>query len=122
MQLLEINKLSKEVAGETLFDVDHLTITNNSKIGVVGNNGTGKSTLLNYLFDVFENKSNFAYSVGYYRQLYENESCSGGEYSKQRLLSILESHPPLLILDEPNTNLDSINQQWLLRQLKKYQA
>lgn len=121
MQILEINHLIKEVNGERLFEANKLTINNNSKIGIVGRNGTGKTTLLTQIYNLL-NKTNNLISVGYLPQLYQNDDYSGGEYSKKRLLSIFKDPPQVLLLDEPSSNLDTVNQKWLLKKIKDYQG
>lgn len=46
MSLLSVNKLSKSYGDKDLFDQLSFTISNQQRIGLIGVNGTGKSTLL----------------------------------------------------------------------------
>lgn len=121
MQFLEINNLIKEINGDSLFKIKKLTISHNSKIGIVGRNGTGKSTLLIHIYNLLKKQSDDV-SIGYLPQLYQNDNYSGGEYSKKRLFSIFRNPPQILLLDEPSSNLDTINQKWLLKKIKAYQG
>ena len=43
--MLDINNITYRIAGRTLFDQASLSIPTGHHVGLVGNNGTGKSTL-----------------------------------------------------------------------------
>ncbi len=49
--MLHINELTYRVAGRTLFDKATVVITQGHKVGFVGRNGTGKSTLIRLILD-----------------------------------------------------------------------
>lgn len=50
--ILEINNLKKIYAGRTVVNVEHLVINAGETIGVVGNNGAGKTTFFRLLLDL----------------------------------------------------------------------
>ena len=52
MTMINLTKIQKNVAGRALFTIDHLVATTGDKIGVVGRNGTGKSTLAHLITGV----------------------------------------------------------------------
>lgn len=52
MTMINLTKIQKNVAGRALFTIDHLVATTGDKIGVVGRNGTGKSTLTHLITGV----------------------------------------------------------------------
>ena len=43
--MIQLTNLSKSFGGQTLFKNLNLKVTSNQKIGLIGRNGTGKSTL-----------------------------------------------------------------------------
>ena len=47
--MLHINDLTFRIEGRMLFDQATLAITQGAKVGLVGRNGTGKSTLFNLI-------------------------------------------------------------------------
>lgn len=52
MNIITVEGISKNYGMKTLFENIHITITDEHKIGLIGNNGTGKSTLLRVLAGV----------------------------------------------------------------------
>lgn len=50
--ILQANNLTKRFNGETLFKNINLTISEKSHIGLVGQNGAGKSTILKMLIGI----------------------------------------------------------------------
>src|SRR5690625_7132243 len=52
--LLEANNLNFSVKDRVLINIEHLQIHEHDRIGLVGKNGTGKTTLLNVLANKFE--------------------------------------------------------------------
>ena len=43
----QIQNLTKQINGDTLFEIDHITIPQTGIVAIVGENGAGKTTLLN---------------------------------------------------------------------------
>ena len=89
-----------------------LTVTPSGRIGVVGPNGIGKSTLLRLLAGV-EKPDSGAISreppdltVAYLAQERQAAELSGGEAARQKLETILAADAEVLLLDEPTNDLD----------------
>ena len=99
--------------GETVvLDGLSLSVTPSSRIGVVGPNGIGKSTLLRLLAGVEEPDSGAVtreppgLSVAYLVQERAVEGLSGGEAARRNLEAILAADADVLLLDEPTNDLD----------------
>ncbi len=126
MDRVVVKNLSKSFQERTIFKNISFEISNNSKIGLVGENGVGKSTLKeiitrNIPYD--EGSINYVPSniiIGVIDEnLYSNDNfLSGGEATKNEILKILHSNYDLFILDEPTNHLDLNGVQWLERLIK----
>ncbi|MFS0863287.1 ABC-F family ATP-binding cassette domain-containing protein [Fredinandcohnia sp. 179-A 10B2 NHS] len=103
MKLLTVEGLAKSYAEKTLFENISFSITDNERIGIIGVNGTGKSTLLKIIAGI--------------------EETDGGEitHSKGYTISYLPQQPEF---EKGNTVLDQVFQgnSPLLRLLKEYEA
>ena len=130
MELIKIDYLQIDVAASKLLTVSNLSINFRQKIGLIGNNGAGKTTLMKILAqekltDLFTikgaviNNCNFAYV----QQLLDAGDKSGGQGEKLALnkaVTQLKNMPNgLLLLDEPTSNLDITQQQWLIKLINK---
>ena len=130
MELIKIDYLQIGVAASKLLTVSNLSINFRQKIGLIGNNGAGKPTLMKILAqekltDFFTikgaviNNCNFAYVP----QLLDAGDKSGGQREKLALnkaVTQLKNMPNgLLLLDEPTSNLDITQQQWLIKLINK---
>ena len=92
---------------------------------IVGKNGAGKTTLLNFLCGIFKpNEGTIKYdgipikaidmlfvrknfiSVVEQKEFIRNDDLSGGERRKKNISKALAKNPNLLIMDEPDNNLD----------------
>jgi ATPase subunit of ABC transporter with duplicated ATPase domains len=89
-----------------------LTVTPSSRIGVVGPNGIGKSTLLRLLAGLEEPDAGTVcreppgLGVAYLAQERDEDGLSGGEAARRKLEAILAADSDVLLLDEPTNDLD----------------
>ncbi|MBD8068091.1 ABC-F family ATP-binding cassette domain-containing protein [Bacillus sp. PS06] len=66
MKLLNVENISKSYTDKKLFDQISFSITNNERIGIIGINGTGKSTLLKVIAGIEElDSGQITHSKGY---------------------------------------------------------
>src|SRR5215210_6480168 len=107
---LAARNISKSFGDTVVLDGVSLAVTPTSRIGVVGPNGIGKSTLLRVLAGIEQSDSGTVVregvSVAYLEQERGVEGISGGEASRINLEAILEADADVLLLDEPTNDLD----------------
>jgi ATPase subunit of ABC transporter with duplicated ATPase domains len=107
---LAARSISKSYGDTVVLDGLSLTVAPSSRIGVVGPNGIGKSTLLRLLAGLEEPDSGTVVrdgvSVAYLAQERGVAGLSGGEASRRGLEAILSSDADVLLLDEPTNDLD----------------
>lgn len=122
MEYLKINQLQLEYQGEKLLYADKLNVQDGQRIGLIGNNGTGKTTLFNVISQkpvVFSvtGQINRNCQLVMVSQIINYGKQSGGERERQEIMTAIEqmhhSKKTLLLLDEPTSNLDIGQQQWL---------
>lgn len=125
MEMIKCIQLEKEIAGRSLFTIQQLRLQAGQKVGLVGNNGVGKSTFLKILLGLdrdfagqIEVKSDWAYVP----QLQERSSLSGGEQVWKSIQEAFAQRPQLLIMDEPTANLDQEHQEKLIKQIKRFRG
>ena len=105
-----------------------LTVTPGSRIGVVGPNGIGKSTLLRVLAGLEPPDSGTlsleppGLAVIYLAQEPEAANRSGGEAARAQLEAILASDADVLLLDEPTNDLDFAGLELLERFLDRHRG
>ena len=109
---LAARSISKSYGDTVVLDAFSLTVTPSSRIGVVGPNGIGKSTLLRLLAGLEEPDSGTVtrepaeLSVSYLAQERDEQRLSGGEAGRRHLEAIRASDADVLLLDEPTNDLD----------------
>ena len=126
MEYIKITNLKVEYQGEVLFQAPHLNVQDQQIIGLIGDNGVGKTTLVNIIAEkptVFEVEGQVKRNCHtiLVPQILNNSEQSGGEKKKaaivRALLQINQTQNSLLILDEPTSNLDIEQQKWLIKVL-----
>jgi ATPase subunit of ABC transporter with duplicated ATPase domains len=108
---LAAHTITKSYGDTVVLDGLSLSVTPSSRIGVVGPNGIGKSTLLRVLAGLEEPDAGTvsrepALGVAYLAQDQEAEGLSGGEAARRNLEAILAANADVLLLDEPTNDLD----------------
>lgn len=129
MLLIDGNDIKKYYGDRLIVSADKIQIFKGDRIGVVGENGSGKTTFLNMLAGIIEpdrGKINRFCEVAYIRQFedcsseydgkllkefnvkdkLERKELSGGERTKLRIAGELYREKGILLADEPTSNLD----------------
>ena len=125
---LEARSLSKSFGDTVVLDRVSLAVTPGSRIGVVGPNGIGKSTLLRVLAGLELPDSGTlsleppGLAVAYLAQEQETTRRSGGEAARAQLEAILASDADVLLLDEPTNDLDFAGLELLERFLDRHRG
>ena len=145
MLLLELENIKKYFGDRLLFDIEELRINEGERIGIVGVNGCGKTTLMNIITgnqDIDEGKVNIYcdYSYisqfggekfkdnefqGYFKLGGKNEYkdfLSGGEKLRLKISKALSENKPLLLADEPTTNVDIKGIEILEEEFQKFRG
>lgn len=143
---IELKNIEKSYKGKTILTIDQLDVYQNDKIGIIGDNGQGKSTLLNLIDQTVEpdkGQVHVLIDFQYYRQIAEvsniaydkvdpeiisrlkvpectEESYSGGEETRARLAEAFSRYTMGMLMDEPTTHLDSEGVQFLIEELTYY--
>ncbi|MGE7186489.1 ribosomal protection-like ABC-F family protein [Peribacillus sp. NPDC006672] len=142
MLFLKANDLKKSYGNREVISVDSLHLYSHDRVGLVGRNGEGKTTLLSILAGVKEPDSGHIESYGtvsYIPQIEENEQeisgaltsiwklpnadqdmISGGERTRRKIAAALTSNADVLIADEPTSHLDLFGIEQLENDLKSF--
>lgn len=125
--MINIHQLNKNIGLRQLIEIDVLTVATRDKIGLIGQNGVGKSTFLRILAGLDQEytgqvdiKTDLAYLFSddeFGSQLergwesLEHPSCfskqgSPGQIQSRRLAQVLKQANTFLLLDEPTSHLD----------------
>lgn len=142
MLLIKVNKIKKYYGDRLILDIDNLEIFEGEKVGIVGVNGGGKTTLLNIISGNTEPDEGNVYiggSFSYIKQMEEsveisgsriskelnipdeyNDYLSGGEKVKARIAKSLGENSRLIIADEPTSNLDYKSIKYIEEKFKSF--
>ena len=145
MQLAKLDKIKKYYGDRLILDIKSFKIFEEDRIGIVGENGAGKTTMLNILLKKIqpdEGQIFLTESFSYISQMEEyfgecetskvkklfnapdnyEEFLSGGEKIKLKIANALSENKKLIIADEPTSNLDSKSIKVLEEMLKSYKG
>ncbi|MGJ8729990.1 ribosomal protection-like ABC-F family protein [Listeria aquatica] len=121
---IEIHDLTMEIGARNLFVIPELRVKPNAKIGIIGQNGTGKTTLLEILTGEREATTGSVErsgTVGMIKQIpAEIERLSGGEKTRKEVQRVLQERPAILFADEPTSNLDVASTKHVIRDFKRF--
>jgi ATPase subunit of ABC transporter with duplicated ATPase domains len=126
--VLAARSISKSFGDTVVLDRVSLTVTLGVRIGVVGPNGIGKSTLLRVLAGLEQPDAGIVsreppgISVAYLAQESDPAGCSGGEAARAKLEAILAANADVLLLDEPTNDLDFAGLELLERFLGRHRG
>lgn len=145
--IVDLQNIHLNFGNKELFTFDRLSIYENDRIGIIGGNGHGKSSLLKLIAGELvpdQGRVHTYTAFNYFSQsaeideLYRAEdldsdlmsrfnlsnvplhSLSGGELTKYRLIQALSVYQAALILDEPTTHLDQTSIDLLTEELRDY--
>lgn len=124
--LLEALNIKHYVKDRLLLDIERLEIHKQDRIGVVGPNGCGKTTLLNILAGniIPEQGTVIRHAqCDLLPQLKRTDTTkSGGEVTQIYINDALIKSPEILLADEPTTHLDTEHIEWLEKKLMQWKG
>lgn len=127
--ILELKNISKHYGDRKILEIENLKIYENEKIGIVGQNGSGKTTFLNIIAKKVKPemgeiiyKQNVIYLEQFEEINYNNKNLSGGEKKKEAFYKKVLNKNGILLLDEPSSNLDRNGINYIEKELKQYKG
>ena len=139
--LLEANGIRQSFGLRRVLEIDSLKIYDGERIGLIGENGAGKSTLLAVLSGEMTPEAGTVRRgcpISVIRQMGDadgeadgrlrsefatqqrREGLSGGERTRRRIAAALSAGAPLLLADEPTTDLDGQGVAQLQKELEAH--
>jgi len=143
--LVECSNIKKSFGDRSILDIENLKVCSQDRIGVVGVNGVGKTTLINILCQRLqpdEGQVKLYGTYSYISQLEEpenisitsemasrfnvesiwNGNMSGGEKTRFKLAYALSQNSQLIFADEPTSNMDIEGIELMEKSFKKYKG
>src|SRR5690606_289076 len=140
---IELRNIELSFSDRLLLDIPRLAVHQYDRIGIVGKNGAGKSSLLKLLEGQLKpdkGEINRYVDFAYFDQLgiseekeiaYEllgklsipklaSENLSGGEQTRMKLAQLFSAYHEGLLIDEPTTHLDAEGIQFFIDELTYY--
>lgn len=119
--MIQINNLIKNIGIRKLFEIDKLVINKTDKIGLLGDNGTGKTTFFKNLIGLdreYLGKIEIDMEMDYLLNEDIQNKYSPGEYQKLKLEKLLSDKSKFLLIDEPTSHLDIEEKEKLIGELE----
>lgn len=126
--LITIKSISLKFPHKTCFSDFTCNVRFGDRIAIIGNNGSGKSSLLAMILgDITpeEGVISIANSVRLSKVpqiVFDHSELSGGERFNKALSQALANDPDILLLDEPTNHLDIKNRKSLIGMLKRFRG
>ena len=131
MLLVECSNIKKSFGDRSILDIKNLKVYSQDRIGIVGVNGVGKTTLINILCQRLQADEGSVKLYGRYSYISQlegpesisitnemasrfnvesiwNENMSGGEKTRFKLAHALSQNSLLIFADEPTSNMDNV--------------
>lgn len=145
MLLIESSKVKKYFGDRLVLDIDNFKVYSKDRLGIVGRNGVGKTTLINILSQRLEPDEGWVKLYGdysYISQLEEpdcknisneiaskfgieptwNDNMSGGEKTRFKLAHALDDNSIMMFADEPTSNVDMEGIQLMEKMFAEYKG
>ena len=110
-----LNDINLELPHKICFKSFSTLVNDGSRMGIIGSNGCGKSSLLKMIHEKLGDNLSFLVP----QLIYDYQNLSGGEKFNKKLSEAVSKQPDVLMLDEPTNHLDSHNRANLIRMLKR---
>lgn len=111
-----LSDIRLELPHKICFQSFSTLVNDGSRVGIIGRNGCGKSSLLRIIHEKLGNNLSFLVP----QLIYDYQNLSGGEKFNKKLSEAVSKQPDVLLLDEPTNHLDSRNRANLIRMLNRY--
>ncbi|MDO5018628.1 MAG: ATP-binding cassette domain-containing protein [Lagierella massiliensis] len=135
--MIYIQNLIKTTPERKLFEIENLSMNETDKIALIGENGTGKTTLLRiilgldkdyigrlrvdrepgYLLNYDIKDKYFSDEIYSKSHLDRGDKYSPGEYQRLKLTELLSDGFKFLLMDEPTSHLDFMQKEELIEKL-----
>ncbi|GAA0779007.1 hypothetical protein GCM10008908_36850 [Clostridium subterminale] len=145
MLLVECSNIKKSFGDRSILDIENLKVYSQDRIGVVGVNGVGKTTLINILCQRLQPDEGGVKLYGRYSYISQlegpesisitdemaskfnvesiwNENMSGGEKTRFKLAHALSQNSQLIFADEPTSNMDIEGIELMEKSFEKYKG
>ncbi|WP_091483835.1 Vga family ABC-F type ribosomal protection protein [Gracilibacillus orientalis] len=126
LMLLQAKELVISVEAKTLIEIDLIEVYEGERIGLVGKNGTGKTTLLHTLAGTLLPEQGTVKQYGTIHLLPQLKAPdghkSGGEITQDYIQKAFSDQSSILLADEPTTHLDTNHIEWVENTLKHWQG
>jgi len=143
--LVECSNIKKSFGDRSILDIENLKVYSQDRIGIVGVNGVGKTTLINILCQRLQADEGGVKLYGRYSYISQlegpesisitnemasrfniesiwNENMSGGEKTRFKLAHALSQNSLLIFADEPTSNMDIEGIELMEKRFEKYKG